>query len=217
MKKIHIFTVVALLVALVVPAHKVHAGTIIGIQGGYIQLNAHSISTDVNGVKTALKRKTLKNTADIRGGYAELNFDKTFNLGKMLYVGAGLYFQWAGTKNIVWTGVVKQKLTHNVAVGPEIVIGFNIIPILEFSVRGGIGLAVSIGPKPAVGDRINRYGLNWRVLPGLTFKFGKIGVFVEGGYVGNWLQHVTTVATITTKTGITYHGGQIGAGVKLYL
>lgn len=221
MRKINFLLVATMLVALAVPAKQTNAATIIGIQGGYVRQNLHSIRTKVGSANSTTTKRAnwgaLKNAQDMQGGFFEINFDKKFSLSKMLYVGAGVYFQYAGTKNIKWSAVYDQKLTHNFAIGPELVVGFNVIPLLDVTLRAGVGFAASFGPKYAGIDRTNYYGLNWRILPGITVKFGKIGVFVEGGYVGNLLQHSATALAVTTKTTNTWHGGQIGAGVKFYL
>lgn len=224
MKKKRLLMVVFLLVAMIVPVQQSQAAGIVGVQGGYIRQNLDTITNANTGV-LLFDRKTqpVKNILDIHGGFFEFHYDKTFGLGKMMYLGVGYYFQWAGMKN-VFLGSVSSGLNHFIASGLDFGFGINAIGFLEVSVRAGIGFAVSIARSTASsgGYSISTlnvgYGLNWRILPGITFKFGKMGVFIEVGYTGNWLRQMVVVANSSgTGPANTYHGMQIGAGVKLYL
>lgn len=206
--------VAALLVALVVPVRQAHAGHIIGIQGGYVLNQLHSVS---GSEVSTMKRSDLKDLKlDQQGGFVEFNYDFTFGIGKKLYYGFGPYLQWQGTKS----QQTNAKLTNSVVLGFEQVIGFTVVPLLDISLRAGFGFLYSQNP-----DWSNkRFGVNWRVLPGFTVKFGKIGIFLEAGYVGNWTRMsyekvVTSSYYSSTTKHYQYnvtHGAQVGMGVKLY-
>lgn len=205
--------VMAFLAVLVVPTRQARAGHIIGIQGGYALQQFGSLNYKAGNFKNTIVRKDLPAKTlkflDMQGGFLELNYDYTLGLGNVIYLGFGPYFQWAGAKDL--SEASKDKLTHFIAVGPEFVLGFNAIPLLDVTVRAGFGFAYAANadwPK-------NKLGVNWRVIPGITFKFGKVGLFVEAGYVGNWFTFKDD--SIKYKESTTIHGAQVGVGLKLYL
>lgn len=208
MKKIYLFTVVALLVAFI-PLRQAHAGDTLGIQGGYI----YNVFTAYHDADDSLTRKNLstkqKQWADGQGGFLEFNYNHTFDFGKTIYLGVGLYFQWMATRNIDLTNK-GAPITSSINTGPEVTIGFHLTPKLDVSIRSGIGFAFVNPPFS-----YTRRGINWRFLPGLTFKLKKVGFLVEFGYQGNWL--ISRRIYKGKRIFYTYHGVQIGLGVKLYL
>lgn len=223
LKKTYWFIVAALVVAFVIPTRQAHAGHIIGIQGGYAlqQLGSLSVTSDAPGyIKQSFKRSDFNASAlkyyDNQGGFFELNYDYTIGFGKMVYLGFGPYFNWAGVKDM--DPDTKDKMTHFIAVGPELVVGFNVIPLLDVTLRSGVGFAYATNPD---WDPKAKLGVNWRVIPGVTIKFGMIGVSIEAGYVGNWLTSTQKVEvlgkTYKLNESMVLHGAQVGVGVKLYL
>lgn len=129
--------------------------------------------------------------------------------------------EWAGTKQITWNATQEQELTHFLTTGIELVGDFGVTSFISISFRTGVGFAIAFVPTYDEDDRQVWSGVNWRVLPGIVFRFNQLGLFIEMGYAAHWFQHSETDYSsgqgITTKIGYTYHGMQIGAGLKFYL